>query len=289
MYVPGPNSDFGMQNFSLQFVPVNMVQGMEAYAPIQPDEAMSQDIATAADPVKTVSGDGDVHTVMMRNIPNKYSQQLLIEEINNQGFAGTFDFIYLPVDPDTDANRGYAFVNFDDPSDALRFKQEFDGRQMALFDSNKVVNVMPATLQGFEANYAHYSNARVNRSDPERRPFFLREPATTTASRARKRGGRRHGKSLIDIAMRDKDRKAPSTNAKLQDFAAAAMGGPQVIRPHRRHPPADTVAPAAPAAPAAPVAADDAEETRSAKFCPMCGGSRDPGDKFCTFCGAALK
>eukprot|EP00747_Dinoflagellata_sp_TGD_P063163 gnl/TRDRNA2_/TRDRNA2_153336_c1_seq5.p1 gnl/TRDRNA2_/TRDRNA2_153336_c1~~gnl/TRDRNA2_/TRDRNA2_153336_c1_seq5.p1 ORF type:complete len:271 (-),score=47.77 gnl/TRDRNA2_/TRDRNA2_153336_c1_seq5:236-1048(-) len=264
MYVPGPNSDFGMQNFSLQFVPVNMVQGMEAYAPIQPDEAMSQDIATAADPVKTVSGDGDVHTVMMRNIPNKYSQQLLIEEINNQGFAGTFDFIYLPVDPDTDANRGYAFVNFDDPSDALRFKQEFDGRQMALFDSSKFVTVTPATLQGFDANYAHYANARVNRGDPKKRPLFLREPIIN-AGKSR-RGGRRHGKSMIDVALRAKQRESVMAAQAPMEATPCA---PHVVLP--------------------PSAGEAAEmSTSSRRYCPACGGSSRAGDKFCTFCGSSL-
>eukprot|EP00747_Dinoflagellata_sp_TGD_P063164 gnl/TRDRNA2_/TRDRNA2_153336_c1_seq6.p1 gnl/TRDRNA2_/TRDRNA2_153336_c1~~gnl/TRDRNA2_/TRDRNA2_153336_c1_seq6.p1 ORF type:complete len:266 (-),score=48.18 gnl/TRDRNA2_/TRDRNA2_153336_c1_seq6:773-1570(-) len=264
MYVPGPNSDFGMQNFSLQFVPVNMVQGMEAYAPIQPDEAMSQDIATAADPVKTVSGDGDVHTVMMRNIPNKYSQQLLIEEINNQGFAGTFDFIYLPVDPDTDANRGYAFVNFDDPSDALRFKQEFDGRQMALFDSSKFVTVTPATLQGFDANYAHYANARVNRGDPRKRPLFLREP--TVDSRKSRRGGRRHGKSMIDIALRAKERQA------AKGAAPSAVTADATNKPHVVLPPAH--------------GADSGQ--MSGKFCLTCGWNSCQDGKFCTYCGSTL-
>merc|ERR1719313_1942658 len=136
---------------------------------------MPQAIGTDTTLVKAVSGEGDMRTVMMRNLPNKYTQQMLIEEINSKGFAGTFDFIYLPVDPDTDANRGYAFVNFDDPSDARRFKVEFDGCQMSLFDSSKFVTVTPATLQGFEANYAHYANARVNRGDPAKRPIFLRE------------------------------------------------------------------------------------------------------------------
>jgi hypothetical protein len=36
-------------------------------------------------------------TLMIRNIPNKYSQAAVLDEINEQ-FLGTFDFFYLPID-----------------------------------------------------------------------------------------------------------------------------------------------------------------------------------------------
>jgi protein phosphatase 1 regulatory subunit 42 len=36
-------------------------------------------------------------TLMIKNIPNKYSKQLLLEEIDSK-FAGKYDFFYLPMD-----------------------------------------------------------------------------------------------------------------------------------------------------------------------------------------------
>merc|ERR1719323_553735 len=118
----------------------------------------------------------DTMTVMMRNLPNKYTQRMLLTEINHTGFLGTFDFLYLPIDPETTANRGYSFLNFIDPGFAWMFKMSYEGRKMNRFNSNKVISVVPATLQGFEANYAHYATSRVNRGDPAARPLFLREP-----------------------------------------------------------------------------------------------------------------
>ena len=36
-------------------------------------------------------------TLMVRNIPNKYTQDMMIQMINER-FRGTYDFFYLPID-----------------------------------------------------------------------------------------------------------------------------------------------------------------------------------------------
>ncbi|CAJ1440444.1 unnamed protein product [Effrenium voratum] len=103
----------------------------------------------------------EVTTVMMRNLPNKYTQRMLLMEVNHSGFLGTFDFLYLPIDSETAANRGYAFLNFLEPWFAWMFRSMYEGRRMSRFNSKKVISVVPATLQGFDANYSHYSGARA--------------------------------------------------------------------------------------------------------------------------------
>merc|ERR1719159_2324237 len=66
------------------------------------------------------------------------------------------------------------------------FKMAFEGKKMSCYntDSLKVLSVTPAALQGFDANYAHYSSARVNRGDPSARPLFLREPSPELLGKA---------------------------------------------------------------------------------------------------------
>lgn len=144
-----------------------------------------------------------VSTVMARNLPNKYNQQMLLDELNAAGFAGAYDFLYLPIDPETCANRGYAFINFVSSSYAWMMRTTYEGQKMGKFNSDKVVSVVPAALQGFEANYAHYSTARVMRGLPQTRPLFLREwlPGQKVKTE-RRRGGRRTQGSLIDLAVR---------------------------------------------------------------------------------------
>ena len=111
-----------------------------------------------------------VSTVMMRHLPNRYTQKMLLEELDQAGVSG-FDFFYLPVDVKTGANLGYAFLNFPDPAHADAFKDKFEGQRMKRSRSTKVLAVVPAALQGFEANYAKYSHL-AGHGNPCNWPLF---------------------------------------------------------------------------------------------------------------------
>ena len=60
------------------------------------------------------------NVLRIRNIPNRYTQRELIAELEDLGFAGTFDFLYSPLDKGTMSNVGYAFVNFKTHEDASK-------------------------------------------------------------------------------------------------------------------------------------------------------------------------
>ncbi|CAE7244027.1 ML3 [Symbiodinium natans] len=216
-------------------------------------------------------------TVMLRNLPNKYSQQMLLEDLNTSGFLGTFDFLYLPIDPETNANRGYCFINFTDPSFAWMLKCTYEGRKMGRFNSDKVVSVAPAALQGFEANYAHYSTARVNRGDPSTRPLFLRECAgAVTQDQQRRRGGRRSQGSLIDIAARQQRKQQVPEGGYSSFPAGTGPTPPGVVESGKKG-----------GKPSAGKGGGG-EGNPQPRFCPFCGGETKPDFKFCQFCGASL-
>jgi len=139
-----------------------------------------------------------VTTIMIRHIPNKYTQALLMEEIEDVGFAGSFDFIYVPIDLETNANKGYAFINFVDTRFAWLFKCIFDDKKMKSFNTLKLVKVVPAALQGFDANYEHFSCAKVSRGDPKARPLFLRS-AQSGGSRQRSGANSRWNGQASDL------------------------------------------------------------------------------------------
>merc|ERR1711998_768910 len=91
-------------------------------------------------------------TLMVRNIPNKYSQRMVLNVIHKFGFKGTFDFLYVPSDFATRVNVGYCFVNFTKPEYAQLFAKVFHRMHLNGFKSKKLVQISLGTTQGFDAN-----------------------------------------------------------------------------------------------------------------------------------------
>jgi len=116
-------------------------------------------------------------TLMIRNLPNRYTQRELISELEDLGFAGTFDFLYIPLDKGTMSNVGYAFVNFVEPSMAQECIAKFQGyrfKQHRKEMAGKMAAISVAHIQGLEANLAHYEKAAVNTAKlKQRRPLVM--------------------------------------------------------------------------------------------------------------------
>jgi len=108
-------------------------------------------------------------TIMLRNLPNRYSQELLLELLDMQGFARKYDFVYLPMDFRNGVNLGYAFVNLCQHPDALKAIETFQGFENWPFESSKVCEVSWANpYQGLDDHVERYRNSPVmHHSTPE--------------------------------------------------------------------------------------------------------------------------
>jgi len=111
--------------------------------------------ATKQTPKKGKKGE-EYTTVMLRNIPNKYTREMLAGELDAQGFSGKYVFLFLPTDFVNGANPGYCFVDFR-TNDARRdFESKFHNKSvqdvLPAFKSHKVCEVSKAKHQGLEAN-----------------------------------------------------------------------------------------------------------------------------------------
>jgi len=101
-------------------------------------------------------------TVMIRNMPNNYTRDMLLELVDSMGFAGSYDFAYLPIDFQSQAGLGYAFLNFVSVADALRCFSDFDGFSNWKVPSEKVCTVTwSSPTQGLEAHIDRYRNSPV--------------------------------------------------------------------------------------------------------------------------------
>ena len=61
---------------------------------------------------------------MLKNIPNKYTRQMLINQLHAE-YRGKINFLYMPIDFSTECNVGYSFINFRDAETADDFKSKY--------------------------------------------------------------------------------------------------------------------------------------------------------------------
>ncbi|KAG6528750.1 protein terminal ear1 homolog [Zingiber officinale] len=147
-------------------------------------------------------------TVMIKNIPNKYSQKLLLSLLDDHCVEcndkirdskedepySAYDFLYLPIDFNNKCNMGYGFVNLTSPAAALRLYRSFHRQPWQAFNSRKICQVTYARLQGLEALKEHFRSSRFTCDCDEFMPavFYpprdgekLTEPVPVAGRRAR--------------------------------------------------------------------------------------------------------
>ncbi|XP_020100155.1 protein MEI2-like 2 isoform X2 [Ananas comosus] len=130
---------------------------------------------------KIVNGEDTRTTLMIKNIPNKYTSKMLLAAID-ENHAGTYDFFYLPIDFKNKCNVGYAFINMVSPANIVSFYEAFNGKKWEKFNSEKVASLAYARIQGRAALILHFQNSSLMNEDKRCRPILFHSKGTDTSN-----------------------------------------------------------------------------------------------------------
>ena len=115
-------------------------------------------------------------TLMIKNIPNKYTISSFLEEINIY-FKNTYDIFYLPIDYINKCNLGFAFINFVEPFHIILFYELYLGKKWKKFNSDKICELLYAKFQGRKELISHFEKGKVlSFESEEKRPLILPVP-----------------------------------------------------------------------------------------------------------------
>jgi len=93
-----------------------------------------------------------VTTLMIRNVPFTFEIQDLVLVIEEAGFKGCYDFLYLPMRNGKPTNKGYALLNLHSQALADKFKACFHKKTFSKCmgeQFQKPLNISAACVQGF--------------------------------------------------------------------------------------------------------------------------------------------
>ncbi|CAK0883159.1 unnamed protein product [Prorocentrum cordatum] len=122
-------------------------------------------------------------TVMVRNLPRQLAQEQLLQKFIEVGLAGTFDFLYMPINVATGEGNGYGFINFSSWPGLQRFVHDWHGRFLfPELHSDASLSVSIATQQGKTANVMKWGTPRLKRvRNPVLKPIVLPDPLCNIA------------------------------------------------------------------------------------------------------------
>ncbi|KAK1361623.1 hypothetical protein POM88_046097 [Heracleum sosnowskyi] len=130
-------------------------------------------------------------SVMMRNIPNQYRRDDLLDFIDKLCLDNQmqYDFLYLPMDFKRHNNKGYAFINFTKPNHARVFQDLMNGYEWgwvnlrnSSFKSTKICEITWAKIQGKNGLVRHFSNSHFPCHTKKYLPVILSPPSNGSSA-----------------------------------------------------------------------------------------------------------
>ena len=115
-------------------------------------------------------------TLMIKNIPNKYTINIFLDEINIE-FKNKYDLFYLPIDYGNKCNLGFAFINFVDSFHIINFYDLYRGKKWKKYNSEKTCELLYAKIQGKKDLISHFEKGKVlSFNSEDKRPLILPTP-----------------------------------------------------------------------------------------------------------------
>ena len=96
-------------------------------------------------------------TLMIKNIPNKFKRDLLLQMIN-ENFKEAYDLFILPTDANGYKNFGYSFINFTSSYYIPYFYFLFNNKKWPSTNSQKICEITYSKIQGRSSLLSHYQS-----------------------------------------------------------------------------------------------------------------------------------
>jgi hypothetical protein len=103
-------------------------------------------------------------SIMIKNIPNKFTKDILLPIID-QNFSKAYDIFILPIDMNKNKNFGYAFINFISSYYIPNFYYMFNGKKWSNTNSEKICEITYSKIQGKSNLILHYPTKSVFQND----------------------------------------------------------------------------------------------------------------------------
>ncbi|CAE8652661.1 unnamed protein product [Polarella glacialis] len=99
----------------------------------------------------------DYMTLMIRNIPARFTKVHLLRDFDAHGSSG-IDYFFLPVDLQTGKTKGMAFVNFRSKAQAKQFQEQWHRTRLPNHGGGKVLDITAARMHGVTANLGQFTD-----------------------------------------------------------------------------------------------------------------------------------
>jgi len=157
------------------------VEEQQKPTPKANDSFSLNSIVYDVNPDRIIAEEDTRTTLMIKNIPNKYSIQILKEEFD-ESFNNNYNFLYLPIDSVNRCNKGYAFINIINYQKILLLLSLFQGKAWKNFQSLKKCEFSYAKIQGLiDLRVLFEKSFIINNKIQDNQPLFITSPQETQA------------------------------------------------------------------------------------------------------------